>query len=1074
MDTSQLDVGIIGILDIDIGAGQITLGVMLDFEISQLLSVQIPIQLFYDWNDPSSWHFWIGTIQSPASAKILGIVRGGGYFMMGGQAIQPFPPGSNTALPGVAVAMGISAAVVWGSQSAGIYLKVAASADFGVSFSPHLFILGDVHLEGSLHLLVVNIGATGDFLLTAPNPVFLKVHVCGSVSFFFFSVSACVDFTIGNDSTPLPPPPLISTIYLQSFAPVIAQGQGDRPIDASLGNALLVGSGGTTPIPVVPIDTVPVIQMLYGVDVSAVSSTFTQPLPACPTFPGAPGVNLGGGRFAQYQITSLSISPALPGGFPAPPVAWRPNMPSSDTSQTQVDLALFSRNPNVTNSALERSDNFSNMLSATWGDTCAVVAPAACVFWAFCGQRIGPSPNGWVLTGIPTPDPPNTTRLTPVPTQMQVSQPALSASDQLLLSLGLPLVGEGLAPAQVIGIGGSTPSRRLPCLRAVELPELVALSFQSNLAAGFNSSEKNVPPETAAAAGASAQQLAASGRWLQFNVGGSQRIRILLTLGAALFKQMHGTSAQGWVTIQELNAAGTVMASHPLMALNPVIITTANVNTSLPSTWTALTSPWRDEVASILELLFGQPSTNTLFVEFQPNAATVTIEVVVTSPANFPAEVLIGAIESCPTSETVRYQNGLSIQQSTIETINTYLDGGSPVPLLAPNTVYTITLAYDVLDTEPGANSTTTTTSTQAYQFQTDSQPPTRLDPYVLCSFPAQLDTCVFYEDPLDIVFNDSSVFSLFEAYGYQLTYSLHAADGLPEGSPASTMLTGSPSPLQAIDGIGTATYDSMLQLASTLECLGGTITQYQNQLFTAPVYLRPLMGYTFDLVTNPGAPANSAAGSPGSAAQPLFRRNFTTGRYANLQALAASLGATQVTHRPLTSALSFPNSGGAQVFKDADIQQAFLSAGEQALPAPSTNSIVIYWLKSGTGYVPHAILLDAIEPLWRYRSEPGFTTPISSDPSFKIVTINSVPSLEVSEAAGSPPAASIGSFIVSPGGARTVAMFSAGFSPPASGKLVTLQMQRPASSVYGNGDENAPIVTLIIQPQAPWENDHV
>ena len=509
--------------------------------------------------------------------------------------------------------------------------------------------------------------------------------------------------------------------------------------------------------------------MLYGVDVSAVSSTFTQPLPACPTFPGAPGVNLGGGRFAQYQITGLSISPALPGGFPAPPVAWRPNMPSSDTSQTQVDLALFSRNPNVTNSALERSDNFSNMLSATWGDTCAAVAPATCVFWAFCGQRIGPSPNGWVLNGITTPDPPNTTRQTPVPTQMQVTQPTFSASDQLLLSLGLPLMGEGLAPAQVIGIGGSTLSRRLPCLRAVELPELVALSFQSNLAAGFNSSEKNVSPETAAAAGARAQQLAASGRWLQFYVGGSQRIRILLTLGAVLFKQMHGTADQGWVTIQELNAAGTVVASHPLMALNPVVINAANLNTSLPSTWTALTSPWRDEVASILELLFGQPSTNTLFVEFEPNAATVTIEVAVTSPANFPAEVLVGAIESCPTSETVRYQNGLSIQQSAIETINTYLDGGTPVPLLAPNTVYTITVAYDVLDTEPGANGTTTTTSTQAYQFQTDSQPPARIDPYVLCSFPAQLDTCVFYEDPLDIVFNDSSVFSLLKPMAISL-----------------------------------------------------------------------------------------------------------------------------------------------------------------------------------------------------------------------------------------------------------------------------------------------------------------
>ncbi len=408
MDATELDVGIIGILDIDIGAGEITLGVMIDFEISELISAKIPIQLYFSWIDPSTWHLWIGTIQTPASALILGIVRGGGYFMVGGQAITPFPPGSNSSLPGVAVALGVFASVLWGSESAGIYLKVAASANFGVSFSPHLFIVGNVHLEGSLHLLVVNIGATGDFLLTAPNPVYLKVHVCGSVSFFFFSVSACVDFSINSPNNPPDPPALVSNVYLQSFAPVIAQGQGDRPIDASLGNALLVGGSGNQTIPVVPIDTVPVVQMLFGVDVSAVTATFTAPLPSCPTYPGTPGVNLGGSSFAQYQITSLSISPPLPTGFPTPPVAWRPNKPSSDHSQTQVDLALFSRNPNVTTSALDRSDQLSASLTATWGNTCVTVAPPACIFWAFCGQRLGPSTNGWLLHGIAYPDPPNT------------------------------------------------------------------------------------------------------------------------------------------------------------------------------------------------------------------------------------------------------------------------------------------------------------------------------------------------------------------------------------------------------------------------------------------------------------------------------------------------------------------------------------------------------------------------------------------------------------------------------------------------------------------------------------------
>jgi len=44
---------------------------------------------------------WIGTIQTPISANILGIVKGSGFFMFGGQAIENFPPGSSGELPGV-------------------------------------------------------------------------------------------------------------------------------------------------------------------------------------------------------------------------------------------------------------------------------------------------------------------------------------------------------------------------------------------------------------------------------------------------------------------------------------------------------------------------------------------------------------------------------------------------------------------------------------------------------------------------------------------------------------------------------------------------------------------------------------------------------------------------------------------------------------------------------------------------------------------------------------------------------------------------------------------------------------
>jgi hypothetical protein len=1075
MDTSDLEVGIIGILDIDVGAGQITLGVMIDLEETDLISIQIPVQLYFSWVDPSTWHFWIGTIQTPASAKILGIVRGGGYFMIGGQAIQPFPPGSSGTLPGVAVAMGISASVIWGSQSDNLYLKVVAAADFGVSFAPTLFIVGDVHLEGALHLFIVDISATGDFELKAPNPVYLQVHVCGSVSLLFFSVSACVEFSIGSDSTPGLPPALISNLYLQSFAPVIAQGQGTRPIDSSLGNAVLVGGSGA--LPVVPIDSVPVIQMLYGVDVSAVSSTFTQPLPTCPTYPGTPGVNLGGGRSVQYQITQLTISPALPTGFPAPPVAWRPNKPASNTAQTLVDLALFSRNPNVTTSALERSSQLTGQLQATWGGTCTAVAPAAAVLYTFCSQPLGPLPSGWLLNGVAYPDPNGTSRTSAVPTQMQVVQPELTAAEDLLLRLILPVFGTGFAPAKVVGLDLGRIIPDPPCYRAVELPELITSPVAGGAAAALT--RDAAPTEVRAAV-----DQPPYGRWLRFDTGGSQRVRLMMAVNGALYKEASTSADQSWLLINEIDANGNRIATHPLPSLHPKVLTPANFGTTLPSTWVDMTGPWFKDVVSILEYFFGLGGSVAIFIEFTPGSSTVMVETEVTAPSGNMA-VMVGVIESLPTSETVRYGTGVSIQTSTIETITEYLDGGAPVPLLEPDTVYTITMAYDAIDTEPGSTNTTTTSYTQSYQFRTDASPPSTLTPYVLCSSPAQSDTYVFYEDPLDIVFNDSSVFTLFSAYGYELSFDLHAADGLPEGSPSGGVpLTGSPSSLQAIDGVGTATYDAMLALAQELPCISGTLSAYQNQIYTAPVALRPLMGYTFDLVSDPPMPSAGSAGSPLVAVTPLFRLSFTTGRYANLQSLAAAFApaAAKIVHRTLTSALSFPASGGtpvyndadAQIYKDADIEQAFVDAGEQHLAAPVSNSIVLYWLASQGGYVPHAILIDSIEPLWRYRSEPGFTLPMSSDPSFKIVTINSVPSLEVEELIGSPGTPAIGSFIVSPGGGRTVALFAPGFTAAAAGTPVTLQLYRAASAVYGNGDETALIAELLITAQAPWEGDHV
>jgi hypothetical protein len=481
----------------------------------------------------------------------------------------------------------------------------------------------------------------------------------------------------------------------------------------------------------------------------------------------------------------------------------------------------------------------------------------------------------------------------------------------------------------------------------------------------------------------------------------------------------------------------------------------------LPSTWTTNPGPWFVEAVPVFTFL-GSINLTQLLVEINPQENTAIIEVAYTGDVTDRPTVVVGAIESCPASETDRYQNGKIVQASTIQQIQSYLDGGSPVPLLEKDTTYTITANYDVMVTEKDKPPLPFNGVTQAWSFKTDKKPPTKLDPWVLCTSPDQNEKFFFYKDPVDVIFNDQSLIQLFGKLGYQLELDLRAADGLPD-------TTAAPVKTVSVSGVGTAAYDSLQELVASgkLPCVGGT-SQYQNQIFTAHVTLRPLMGYTLDINTNP---STTPPPDPAKPVTPLFRRSFNTGRYPSMTALAKDLGASLVLHRPLKQKLTFPLTPNT-VMPDQDIQNGFIAAGEQALPAAEKNAIVIYWVPSSPGgpYVPHAILIDSVEPLWRTRREPGFTYPIPTDPSFRIVTIEAVPALEITELGGP----SIGRYVVSPGGTRTVALFNAGFSPPSGGTKVTLALHRPASSVYGLADRVDVIVALPVAPQAPWENDHV
>src|SRR5690606_15767328 len=157
---------------------------------------------------------------------------------------------------------------------------------------------------------------------------------------------------------------------------VLVAGQGgERPIDATLGDARPLGGGGD--VPVVPVDSVPVIQF-HAPPVVGGAATFTAPLVAPPNRTSDDFVSVGGGRKVKYTLTAIKLDPPVAGAGTLPAV-WRPEQSSGPQgSKTNIDLALMSRVPTTGEHALERSHDLDLQVEQRWRDLCVPVAPPVC------------------------------------------------------------------------------------------------------------------------------------------------------------------------------------------------------------------------------------------------------------------------------------------------------------------------------------------------------------------------------------------------------------------------------------------------------------------------------------------------------------------------------------------------------------------------------------------------------------------------------------------------------------------------------------------------------------------------
>ena len=126
-----------------------------------------------------------------------------------------------------------------------------------------------------------------------------------------------------------------------------------------------------------------------------------------------------------------------------------------------------------------------------------------------------------------------------------------------------------------------------------------------------------------------------------------------------------------------------------------------------------------------------------------------------------------------------------------------------------------------------------------------------------------------------------------------------------------------------------------------------------------------------------------------------------------------------------------------------------------------------------GTGFTPHAILLDAAEPMWRTRFEPTLqTVPLQappSDPAFQRVVMKDALAMEVTAA----PVSAVQRFVRSAGSTRTLVMLNPALTIPAAGLTLRLSIHRLASSLCGLAAEVITIADVDLKSSAPWEDDN-
>lgn len=443
----------LAVIDLDFGRGTLTIGLAIDFNVDPLLRLTIPVEAFFNFNDTSEWHLFIGQYINQVQAKVLQIFDASGYLMLSGNGLEGIDGLPNVS--GFSLATGLHVSFTWGGGP--LFAQLAAGFDAIIGFSPFRM-AGTLTVRGTLHLFILDISAWANLSVdigekvnpdgTREKIAQISGEICGKVEFLFFSIEGCVGFSLGDSAGAVPPPPpLMKSMKLISRSPALVLGTGvDKPIDSGLADGV-PGEDATPPdLPEVPIDAIPTLLMNQPPLQDPALRFMGQTIGSTPQAPADGWVQRGDVWF-KYTVKKVELigAPLTAGKTPA--TWWKPK---SGSTAIEAQLALLSWVPEATPKAIGSSKFLDESVKEHWGTVCHPAAAAASVFWNFLGELIGPSVIGWNLTGHAWPDAPGTVRSTPPDIKLRVTE-RWRCGDPGIDKL------RGILPAQVEGLPVACP-----------------------------------------------------------------------------------------------------------------------------------------------------------------------------------------------------------------------------------------------------------------------------------------------------------------------------------------------------------------------------------------------------------------------------------------------------------------------------------------------------------------------------------------------------------------------------------------------------------------------------------------